>query len=165
MIFQVFPLVHSAKQTLIIGDEKSIPLAHALFSARPEIVLWTHVLLEVWAVMDAESTLERLHLPRATLIQRQADDSHLEHLESVARSHAVVNVGAKYVLTGRASTICRISGALFMDGVRRHNICKYLEFGAQDTLERPSFIPGVWPFVLVSSDTAVATSHAVEAQA
>jgi hypothetical protein len=165
MSFKVSPTVFSAKQTLIIGDESSIPLTHALFSARPEIVLWTHVVLEVSAVRDTASTLERLNLPRATLIKRQPDDSHLEHLESVARSYAILNVGAKYVLTGRALTVCRLSAALRVEGVRRHDIREHVQTGANNALERPSLLRRVWPFVLVSSDTAVPTSHAAEAQA
>lgn len=110
------------KPTLIIGDERLIPFIRLLFTAYPEIVLWTHVLLEVRTVAEAASTFERLLLPRATLIQRQAGDGHLEHLESVARSHASLNVGARYVLSARTAIVRGIGAALRLQKVQCRNI-------------------------------------------
>jgi len=41
--------------TLIIGDERSIPFAHALFIAYPENILWAHALLEVRATVESRA--------------------------------------------------------------------------------------------------------------
>jgi NADPH-dependent ferric siderophore reductase len=93
---------------VLFGDETSFGLAAALRNS-PQGAGATHV-FEVSDVAESRPVLEAIGLGQATLIERIADDAHLAAAE--AKLLRLAASGAHFVLTGKASSIQRVSRVL-----------------------------------------------------
>ena len=98
---------------MLFGDETSFGLAAALRDCSQADGA-THV-FEASDVAESRPVLEAIGLGEATLIERTADDAHLAAAEAEVLRLAAS--GAHFVLTGKASSIQRISRALKAVGV------------------------------------------------
>lgn len=98
---------------VLFGDETSFGLAAALRDAQSDVD--ANFVFEVSDTAEARQVLEVMGLNRATLIQRTADDAHLAAAQAEVVRHAAS--GAHFVLTGKASSIQRVSRALKSAGV------------------------------------------------
>ncbi|GLK69069.1 siderophore-interacting protein [Hansschlegelia plantiphila] len=103
---------------VLFGDETSFGLAAAL-CCLPRGADAIHV-FEVSDVAESRPVLEALGLGQAVLIQRIADDAHLAAAEAEALRFAAG--GAHFVLTGKASSIQRISRTLKAADVRSSRV-------------------------------------------
>ena len=99
---------------VLFGDETSFALAAALRDGM-QAGRAVHV-FEVTDVAEARPVLEAMGLGRATLIERTAGDAHLAAAEAEVSRLAASS--ANFVLTGKASSIQRVSRALKAVGVR-----------------------------------------------
>jgi NADPH-dependent ferric siderophore reductase len=97
---------------VLFGDETSFGLAAALRDS-PQGAGAIHV-FEASDVAESRQVLEAIGL-QATLIARTADDDHLAAAE--AEMLRLAASGAHFVLTGKASSIQRVSRALKAAGV------------------------------------------------
>ncbi len=102
-----------APPVVLFGDETSFGLAAAL-GGGPQAAGTVHV-FEVSDVAESRPVLEAVGLGQATLIERIADDAHLAAVE--AEMPRLAASGAHFVLTGKASSIQRVSRALKAAGV------------------------------------------------
>jgi NADPH-dependent ferric siderophore reductase len=98
---------------VLFGDETSFGLAAALRDS-PQGAGAVHV-FEASDVAESRPALEAIGLGQATLIERVADDAQLAAAEAEALRLGAN--GAHFVLTGKASSIQRISRALQAVGV------------------------------------------------
>ena len=98
---------------VLFGDETSFGLAAALRDS-PQGAGAIHV-FEASDVAESRPVLEAIGLGQATLIERIADDAHLAAAEAEVLRLAAS--GAHFVLTGKASSIQRVSRALKAVGV------------------------------------------------
>ncbi|WP_244608460.1 siderophore-interacting protein [Bradyrhizobium algeriense] len=98
---------------VLFGDETSFGLAAALRDS-PQGASATHV-FEVSDVVESRPVLEAIGLGQATLIERLAADAHLAAAEAEVLRLAAS--GAHFVLTGKASSIQRVSRALKAVGI------------------------------------------------
>lgn len=97
----------AGKRVLVLGDETSIGLAHAVSRiAGPG----SSLLLEVNEARTAREVLARLEISQAEVFERTAGDSHLDDMER--RLPALAAAGMSCVLTGKASSIQRLRRAL-----------------------------------------------------
>jgi ferric-chelate reductase (NADPH) len=109
------------RPALLFGDETSFGLAHALrfTSATARGV---HLLLEVNSVAASSVALEALDVSGAHLVERRAGDAHLEDIEQrtaeLVRAHAI----EASTLSGKATSIARVSKQLRQLGVPRARI-------------------------------------------
>jgi ferric-chelate reductase (NADPH) len=100
-------------QLVLFGDETSFGLAAALRdSSRADSAM--HV-FEVFDAAESGPVLEAIGLGQATLIERIADDAHLAAAEAEVLRLAARDT--RFVLTGKASSIQRVSRALKAAGV------------------------------------------------
>jgi ferric-chelate reductase (NADPH) len=99
---------------VLFGDETSFGLA-AAFRECPQAHGAIHLSFEVSDVAEARPVLEAIGLGQASLIKRSADDAHLAATEAEMLRFAAS--AAHFVLTGKASSIQRISRALKAAGV------------------------------------------------
>jgi ferric-chelate reductase (NADPH) len=98
---------------VLFGDETSFGLAVALRdSSQADGAI--HV-FEASDAAESRPVLEAIGLGQATLIERIADDAHLAAVEAEVLRLAAS--GAHFVLTGKASSIQRVSRALKATGV------------------------------------------------
>jgi NADPH-dependent ferric siderophore reductase len=102
-----------ATPMVLFGDETSFGLAAALRDSA-QAGGAVH-LFEVSDVLESRPVLEAIGLGQATLIERTADDAHLAAAE--AELVQLAATGAHVVLTGKASSIQRVSRALKAAGV------------------------------------------------
>jgi NADPH-dependent ferric siderophore reductase len=107
--------VGDARLPVVIGDETSIGLAHALALAGQLRPAPLPCLFEVKAAAPARQTMVRLHLDAAESFECMENDAHLEGIER--RLPALAAAGATFVLTGKASTIQRLRRVLKDSGV------------------------------------------------
>lgn len=98
---------------MLFGDETSFGLAAALRECPPGAGA-IHV-FEASDVAESRPVLEAIGLGQATLIERIADDAHLAAAEAEVLRLAAS--GAHFVLTGKASSIQRVSRALKADRI------------------------------------------------
>lgn len=98
---------------VLFGDETSFGLAAALRDS-PQADGTTYV-FEASDIEESWPVLEAMGLGRATLIERIAADVHLASVE--AEVSRLAASGAHFLLTGKASSIQRISRALKAVGV------------------------------------------------
>jgi ferric-chelate reductase (NADPH) len=98
---------------VLFGDETSFGLAAALRDS-PQGAGAIHV-FETSDVAESRPVLEAIGLGQATLLERIADDAHLATAE--AEMLRLAASGAHFVLTGKASSIQRVSRALKAVGV------------------------------------------------
>lgn len=96
----------------VFGDETSIGLAYALAHESQRAV---HGYFEVSDSVSAEQAVARLGLGNATLIEKQANDAHVEKLEALLPSLGAA--GSSFVLSGKAGTIQRLRRGLKQHGV------------------------------------------------
>lgn len=97
---------------VVFGDETSFGLASALKESR-QAGGTIHV-FEVSDAAEASPVLAAIGLASATLIARSAEDAHLAAVEAELLR---LSASAQFVLTGKASSIQRISRALKAAGV------------------------------------------------
>lgn len=98
--------------TVLFGDETSFGLASALRESRP--AGGTIYVFEVSDAAEAVPVLAAIGLGSSTLIARSAEDAHLAAVEAELLRFSA---SAHFVLTGKASSIQRISRALKAAGV------------------------------------------------
>jgi NADPH-dependent ferric siderophore reductase len=98
---------------VLFGDETSFGLAAALRDCAQGAGA-VHV-FEVSDVAESRQVAEAIGLGQATLIERSANEAHLAAAE--AEVSRLAASGAHFVLTGKASSIQRISRALKAAGV------------------------------------------------
>jgi ferric-chelate reductase (NADPH) len=98
---------------VVFGDETSFGLAVALRDS-PHAGGAMHV-FEASDVAESRQVAQAIGLGQATLIERIADDAHLAAVEAEVLRLAAS--GAHFVLTGKASSIQRVSCALKAAGV------------------------------------------------
>jgi ferric-chelate reductase (NADPH) len=98
---------------VVFGDETSFALAAALRNS-PHSQGVIH-LFEASDVAESRQVLETIGIGQATLIQRIADDAHLGAVEGEASRLAASD--ARFVLTGKASSIQRVSRVLKTVGI------------------------------------------------
>ncbi len=91
---------------VVLGDETSIGLCHALFGH----VDLLPCLLEVNKVENVRQVFGRLDLSGVKLFERTQGDAHLEEIERGLP--ALVSAGATFAVTGRASFVQRLNRAL-----------------------------------------------------
>lgn len=107
--------VGDARMPVVIGDETSIGLAHALARGdrpHPDAV---PCLFEVTAAAPVREVMPRLQLDAAEWFERTENDTHLEGIER--RLPALAAAGATFVLTGKAPSIQRLRRVLKDAGV------------------------------------------------
>ncbi|MBR0853106.1 siderophore-interacting protein [Bradyrhizobium liaoningense] len=98
---------------VLFGDETSFGLAAAL---RDSLQAGGALhMFETTDVAESQQVLDAINLGAARLIPRSADDAHLAAIE--AEMLRLAANGAQFVLTGKASSIQRISRALKTAGV------------------------------------------------
>lgn len=102
-----------AGPVVIVGDETSMGLAHAL--AAQDSARTLSCVLEVEDVDHARAVATRLGLPDAALFKRLPDDAHIEAMADALASRAAA--GASFVLTGRAGAIQKLRHSLKLNGV------------------------------------------------
>jgi ferric-chelate reductase (NADPH) len=109
------PLDRLLRPALFIGDETSMGLAHALqhTSARTGDV---SLLFEVSSVSEMRHLLAAIDIKSATLVERAADDSHLEQLEHQWATLVSRTDPRQFILSGRSSTIQHLSRSLKRQG-------------------------------------------------
>jgi NADPH-dependent ferric siderophore reductase len=98
---------------VLFGDETSFGVAAAIRDS-PQADAAIHV-FEVSDVAESRQVAETIGLGQATLIERIADDAHLATAEAEVLRLAAS--GGHFVLTGKASSIQRVSRALRAAGV------------------------------------------------
>lgn len=103
---------------VLFGDETSFALAAALHHS--PYAAGARYLLDVSNVAEAQTVLPAIGLGTATAIGRAADDSHLSAVE--AELLRLAAGGTHFVLTGKASSIQRLSRALKTAGVASSRI-------------------------------------------
>jgi NADPH-dependent ferric siderophore reductase len=107
------PLAGLESPVVLFGDETSFGLAAALRNS-PRGAGAIHV-FEASDVAESQQVAETIGLGQATLIERCADDAHLAAAE--AEMLRLAASGAHFILTGKASSIQRVSRALKAVGV------------------------------------------------
>ena len=107
-------LARLAAPAVLFGDETSFGLAAALLG---RALLSTQLLLEVSSLALARPALTRLGLEDAQLGVRSADDAHLVALEDQMLAILRAEPSAKIVLSGKASSIQRMSKVLKRSGI------------------------------------------------
>ncbi|UJB17698.1 MULTISPECIES: siderophore-interacting protein [Lysobacter] len=104
-------LQNLASCTVVFGDETSFALAAALQRDEPGL----RCVFEVASPERSQPVLDLLGINRARLIERRADDTHLDQtLDAIQRS---AEIRTSFVLTGRAPAIQRIGRALKAQGL------------------------------------------------
>jgi ferric-chelate reductase (NADPH) len=109
------------RPALLFGDETSFGLAHALrfTSASAQGV---HLLLEVNSMAASSAALEALDVSGAHLFERQSGDEHLAALLQLATRLLQTHPAAVCALSGKATSIQRVSKHLRQLGVPRASI-------------------------------------------
>ncbi|MCW2318607.1 NADPH-dependent ferric siderophore reductase [Rhodoblastus acidophilus] len=99
---------------VLFGDETSFGLASSVAGLRPQDAT-SAFLFEVTSADECAPVLERLGV-EAALIERRAGDAHLAAIETQIERHAGA-ADVRFVLTGKAQSIQRVSRALKAAGV------------------------------------------------
>jgi ferric-chelate reductase (NADPH) len=99
------------RPALLFGDETSFALAHALRFTPPGAE-GVRVVLEVTSRQAAKDILEHLGIANADLIERRPNDAHLSDVEQVAVDHLQAHSIQSCALSGKASSIQRLSKRL-----------------------------------------------------
>lgn len=104
-----------ARPALIFGDETSFGLAHAVkvTSGLTDVTL----LFEVSSIPESQQVLDLLGLTNAILVEREADDAHMNALESRMMQAVEEHAPTQYILTGKASSILHLRRALKPRGI------------------------------------------------
>ena len=119
--------VGHAGPRVMIGDETSIGLA--LAASRRAASGASRYLFEVNALAHARDALARLDLAGVELFERTPGDTHLAGIAH--RLPALAAAGARFVLTGKASSVQQLRRALKTSGVAASRI-----------LAKPYWAPG-----------------------
>jgi NADPH-dependent ferric siderophore reductase len=109
------------RPALLFGDETSFGLAHAL-RFTPATAQGVHLLLEVTSAADSTSVLDAIGVQGAHLIERRPDDGHLGEVQELAAHLLQTRSIEGGVLSGKASSIQRLSRQLRQLGVPRSRI-------------------------------------------
>lgn len=109
------------RPALVFGDETSFGLAHAL-GFTPKGTAGVRMLFEVTSRQVAQGILEQLGIAGAELIERRPDDAHLNEVEQVAVDQLQAHSIRSWALSGKASSIQRLSKRLRGLGVSRGQI-------------------------------------------
>ncbi len=109
------------RPAVLFGDETSMGLAHALRFAsggerRVELVL------EVSSLPAARAALEAIDVRGAVLVQRLPDDAHLAEVEEIVLQLLHAQAVCHWVLSGKATSIARVSKVLRAQGTPRRQI-------------------------------------------
>jgi ferric-chelate reductase (NADPH) len=110
-----------ARPALLVGDETSFALAHALRSTRRGTAA-AHLLFEVNAKQLSERVLQQLGISDAEVIERTPDESHLRELEALAVAKLSAASVQGCVLSGKAATIQRLNKRLRAVGLASRQV-------------------------------------------
>ncbi|KIZ35934.1 hypothetical protein OO17_25200 [Rhodopseudomonas palustris] len=102
----------------VFGDETSIGLAYALAQQDPARSISSY--FEIGNKASAEHVRTALQIRNVTLFLRSEGDAHLAQME--AALSPVLNAGAAFVLTGKASTVQRLRHELKRRGVPANRV-------------------------------------------
>lgn len=106
---------------LIFGDETSLGLAYSM-RFTPSGAGRVSMVFEVNSGEAARVVLEQLQLGDADLIERKPDDAHLGEVEEVVVEHLKTRSIESFALSGKASSIQRVSKRLRSLGVSRSQL-------------------------------------------
>jgi ferric-chelate reductase (NADPH) len=109
------------RPSVLFGDETSFGLAHALRHTS-DGARGVHLLLEVSTPHAARAALDSIDVSAAELIPRQPADAHLAEVERRVTRLLESERPRNWVLTGKASSIARLSKRLRQLGVPRRQI-------------------------------------------
>ncbi len=109
------------RPALLFGDETSFGLAHAL-RFTPATAHGVHLVLEVNSKSAASAALEALGVPGAHLVERRPDDAHLGEVQELTAHLLQTRSIQAGVLSGKATSIQRMSKQLRQLGVPRARI-------------------------------------------
>ncbi|HEY4345313.1 MAG TPA: siderophore-interacting protein [Parvibaculum sp.] len=107
-------LSSAQKPLLLFGDETSFGLAH---SAAASGVGDTAFLFEVTSAAESEKILAALGIANAVLVERKANDAHMDEVERELMQVTEARKPAQFVLTGKSLSIQRLSRALKARGL------------------------------------------------
>jgi NADPH-dependent ferric siderophore reductase len=110
-----------ARPGLLFGDETSFALAHAL-RFTPGGAAGVRMVLEVDEQRAARDILEHIGIGDAELIERKPDDSHSAEVERIAVELLQAHSIKSCALSGKASSIQRLSKRLRALGLSRREI-------------------------------------------
>ena len=96
---------------MLFGDETSFGLAHALRHT-PGGGQRVELVLEVTSLPAARAALDAIDVRGAVLVQRLADDAHLAEVEEVVRQLQHAHAACHWVLSGKATSIARLTKLL-----------------------------------------------------
>lgn len=101
---------------VLFGDETSFALATAMQGSSPA----AEIVFEVSDAAESRAVLMAIGLGRATVIERRDGDAHLAAIGADLSRH--VGRGARFVLTGKAQSIQRVSQALKKSGMASSSV-------------------------------------------
>jgi NADPH-dependent ferric siderophore reductase len=104
------------RPALLFGDETSFAVSHALRSTSAGLGQVRPV-YEVASKKTAQSVLVQLGITDFDLVERTADDSHLEEVERIVLEHVQARSITSCALTGKASSIQRLNKQLRARGL------------------------------------------------
>jgi NADPH-dependent ferric siderophore reductase len=102
-------LSSAQKPLVFFGDETSFGLAHSVAACG---VGDASFLFEVTSVAESGTVLAALGIANATLVERKADDAHMNEVEGALMQTVEARKPRQFVLTGKSLSIQRLSKAL-----------------------------------------------------
>lgn len=96
------------KPLVLFGDETSFGLAHSVAACG---VGNTAFLFEVASAVESEAVLATLGIANAVLVERKADDAHMDEVERAFMRAVDTRKPKQFVLTGKSLSIQRLSKA------------------------------------------------------
>ncbi|HEY6725775.1 MAG TPA: siderophore-interacting protein [Polyangiaceae bacterium] len=109
------------RPALVFGDETSFGLAHSM-RFTPKGAAGVRMLFEVTSKQTARGILDQLGVADVDLVERRPDDAHLNEVEQLAVDQLQTRSIQSWVLSGKASSIQRVSKRLRSLGVARGRI-------------------------------------------
>lgn len=97
------------KPLVLFGDETSFGLAHSVAASG---VGDTAFLFEVTSAAESEKVLAALGIANAVLVERKADDTHMDEVERELLQTVETRKPKQFVLTGKSLSIQRLNRAL-----------------------------------------------------
>ena len=99
------------RPSFLFGDETSFGLAVALQRTQDQFDR-TSLLFEVSSVDESTEVLRQLGVPNATLVERLAQDEHLDQAERLMHSITEINKCSHFVFSGKATSIQHLKWSL-----------------------------------------------------
>lgn len=109
------------RPAVLFGDETSFGLAHAL-RFTPGGGHGVELVLEVTSLSAARAALDAVDVSGAVLVQRLPGDAHLDEVAEVLRQLRYAPAVCHWVLSGKATSIARLTKLLRAQGTPRRRI-------------------------------------------